>query len=282
MGPEVQIKSVVEAGLWAVLVDRVQLEAALLNLIGNARDAMPEGGELVIRLANHVAGPDDGAGAIPLVPGRYVEIAVIDSGAGMPPEVVKRAFEPFFTTKGVGRGTGLGLSMVHGFARQSGGDARIVSTPGTGTVVCLYLPAADRPADVVAENEAVAAAADRPGQRILVVDDEPEVLALVNDLLGTLGYLVDGAESGGEALERLRQPVTYDLLLTDVRMKGGISGPQLAVQAKTARPDLKILFMSGYDDAAGTSGGIPKGANMLHKPFRNDDLAQSVVRALHG
>lgn len=279
-GATVQIKPVIVAGLWRVHVDRVQLEAALLHLIGNALDAMPDGGELVIRVANHTAEAADDIDATRLVPGRYVEIAVVDSGAGMPPEIVKRAFDPFFTTKGVGQGTGLGLSMVHGFVRQSGGDAQIISTPGSGTVVCLYLPATDRPAEVTEKSDVAVAQASRPGQRVLVVDDEPEVLTLVKELLTALGYHVDGAGSGGEALERLRRPVTYDLLLTDVRMKGGISGPQLAAQARISRPELRVLFMSGYDDAAGTASGIPQGASLLHKPFRNDDLAQGVVRAL--
>jgi PAS domain S-box-containing protein len=280
VGPEIHMKAVIPAGLWGALVDRVQLEAALLNLIGNARDAMPNGGELVIRAANHTVTGNASIAAPRLAPGRYVEIVVIDGGSGMPPEVVQRAFEPFFTTKGVGRGTGLGLSMVHGFIRQSGGDVRIMSQPGVGTTVCLYLPATDRPTVEAAEPAEPAVGHGRQGQRILVVDDEPEVLALVKDLLVGLGYSVDGAGSGREALERLRQPVAYDLLLTDVRMKGGMSGPQLAAQAKIVHPDLRILFMSGYDDAVGAQGGVPKGADMLLKPFRNHDLQQGVVRAL--
>jgi len=280
VGPEIQIKPVLADGLWRALVDRVQLEAALLNLIGNARDAMPGGGQLIIRTANYEAKTEAPEAAARLQVGRYVELAVIDSGTGMTPEVVQRAFEPFFTTKGVGRGTGLGLSMVHGFVQQSGGDVRITSRPGYGTTICLYLPATELTAVADATPGELAKSWAHSGRRILVVDDEPEVLALVKELLVGLGYLVEIAATGAEALEQLRRPDACDLLLTDVRMKGGMSGPQLAAQAKAVRADLRVLFMTGYDDVAGREGGVPKGANLLLKPFRNSDLATSVARAL--
>lgn len=285
VGAEIEVAAEIEDRLRRALVDPGQLEAALLNLIGNARDAMPDGGRIVIRLTNnvHVEGAD--VAHLTLPAGHYVRIAVEDTGAGMPPEVLERAFEPFFTTKDVGRGTGLGLSMVHGFAHQSGGDVAIESELGKGTTISLFLPATDQPAAALdrGAEDGPPAPGEAAGEavRILVVDDDLDMLTVARDLLAMLGYTVEAVSSGAEALERLRQGGIYDLLLTDVRMKGGMSGPQLAREAKQVAPALKLLFMSGYEDAAGPIGSIPAGAILLRKPFRHEDLVRGIRAALN-
>jgi len=263
------------------LVDPGKLEAALMNLVGNAKDAMPDGGTLFVRAVNYDHQEEADAAHLTLAPGPYVQVRIEDSGTGMPPEVMERAFEPFFTTKDLGRGTGLGLSMVHGFAHQSGGAVAIDSTVGNGTTVTLYLPATDRPALVqrVGADPGPQAAGD--AIRILLVDDDPDMLTVARELLAALGYAVEAAASGAEALDRLRGGSNYDLILTDVRMKGGMSGPQLAQEVKRLAPGLRILFMSGYEDAGGAAGNIPAGAILLSKPFRNEELVRGIKAALN-
>ncbi len=260
--------------------DPAQMESALLNLAINAGQAMPEGGELTIEIAIETIDRRAAAEMTDVAPGEYVTIAVTDTGVGMAPEVLARAFDPFFTTKPVGEGSGLGLSMVYGFARQSGGFAIIESEPGHGTTVRLYLPrvAAEVP-DPVIEPETEAPRAK--GETILVVEDDPEVLGLAVTMLEGLGYEVLSAPEGAGALEILKATPRIDLVLSDVMLPGGLLGPEVVRRVRQARPDLRVLFMSGYADAeARSSGLLAEEATVLSKPFRRHDLACQLRVAL--
>ncbi|MDP4027064.1 PAS domain-containing protein, partial [Methylobacterium sp. NEAU 140] len=256
VGPAVRIETDPDPDLWPALVDPHQLENALLNLCLNARDAMPEGGRITIVTANRRldeaaarAGDVPAGDAIP--PGAYLSLCVADTGTGMSPEVVARAFDPFFTTKPTGQGTGLGLSMIYGFARQSGGQVRIASTPGRGTRVCLYLPRHDGPAEAAAAVAGPGAAprAER-GETVLVVDDEPTVRMLVTEVLEDLGYTAIEAGDSAAGLRVLHSDVRVDLLVTDVGLPGGMNGRQMADAGRARRPALKVLFITGYADTA--------------------------------
>jgi PAS domain S-box-containing protein len=277
VGPEVELEVVGAAGAWTTLVDPNQLENALLNLCINARDAMPHGGRITIETANKWldgrAGQDRD-----LLPGQYLALCVTDTGTGMTPEVARRAFDPFFTTKPLGMGTGLGLSMVYGFARQSGGQARIYSEPGRGTTMCLYLPrhhGADAVADGAAATAVAAGAAQ--GETVLVVDDEPTVRMLVAEVLNELGYIAVEAEDGAAGLKLLQSEHRIDLLVTDVGLPGGINGRQLADAARTTRPGLKVLFITGYaENAVVGNGHLAHGMHVLTKPFGMEDLAERI------
>jgi len=281
LGQSIRIGTVLANRLKPVRADPGQLQNALLNLALNGRDAMPEGGELVVETANAELDEADVAGA-ELAPGRYVAIAVTDSGGGMTPEIKAKAIEPFFTTKGSGAGTGLGLSMVYGFARQSGGGLRIESEPGHGTTVTVYLPQADegRPPHPAPSRPAREVRGE--GQAILVVEDDPRVRLVTARRLRELGYAVAEAEGGREALDLLDRQA-FDLLLTDVLMPGGLSGPELARQARRRRPRLSVLFASGYADPDAMRAAMAEfDAELLRKPHRKGDLAAAVVRALGG
>jgi PAS domain S-box-containing protein len=282
MGPAVEIEVVGAAGLWAALVDPNQLEGALLNLCINARDAMPESGRLTIETANKWL--DERAGRErDLPPGQYLSLCVTDTGTGMAPEVARRAFDPFFTTKPLGLGTGLGLSMIHGFARQSGGQVRIHSEVGRGTTVCLYLPR-HHGQEGGPESPAGLGEAPRAGQgeTVLVVDDEPTVRALVAEALGDLGYAALEAGDGPAGLRVLRSGARVDLLVTDVGLPGGMNGRQLADAGRALRPGLRVLFITGYaENAAVGNGHLEPGMHVLTKPFAVEALA-SRVRAIIG
>ncbi len=260
--------------------DPAQMENALLNLAINAGQAMPVGGELTIEIAVEKIDRRAAAEMTNVAPGDYVTIAVTDTGVGMAPEVLARSFEPFFTTKPVGEGSGLGLSMVYGFARQSGGFALIESEPGRGTTVRLYLPRveAEAPdAEIEPETETPRA----KGETILVVEDDPEVLDLAVATLESLGYEVLAASEGAGALEILEATPRIDLVLSDVMLPGGLLGPEVVRRARQVRPDLRVLFMSGYADAeARSSGLLAEGATVLSKPFRRHDLACQLRVAL--
>jgi CheY-like chemotaxis protein len=277
VGPAITVEVVAAAGLWTTLVDQNQLENALLNLCINARDAMPDGGRLTIETANRWL--DARAGRerdIP--PGQYLSLCVSDTGTGMTAEVKARAFDPFFTTKPIGEGTGLGLSMIYGFARQSGGQARIYSEPGQGTMVCLYLP---RYAGVDEPGEAPQHAAELPradqGETVLVVDDEPIVRMLITDVLEELGYVAIDAPDGIAGLKVLESDRPIDLLITDVGLPGGMNGRQLADAGLALRPDLKVLFITGYaENAAVGSGQLKPGMHVMTKPFEIDALASRI------
>ncbi len=275
-GPAIRLAVVAAPDIWPTLVDANQLENALLNLCINARDAMPHGGQLTIETANRVL--DERGGRMrDLAAGSYVSLCVTDTGTGMPPEIIARAFDPFFTTKPLGQGTGLGLSMVYGFVRQSGGQVRIHSQPGDGTTVCLYLP---RHGAAAVTEEAQAAggvllAGD--GETVLVVDDEPTVRMLVTEILGDLGYATIEAEDGAAGLEVLRSARRIDLLVTDVGLPGGMNGRQVADAGRALRHGLRVLFITGYAEKAALGGSqLEPGMQVLTKPFAIEELTRRI------
>ena len=283
VGPGIAVETVAAGGLWNTLVDASQLESALLNLCINGRDAMPNGGKLTIETGNKWL--DGRAAAERELPvGQYVTLCVSDNGTGMPPDVVARAFDPFFTTKPIGQGTGLGLSMIYGFARQSGGQVRIYSEVGQGTMVCLYLPRhhgvaeeADIPADL---SDAPRAGRD---ETVLVVDDEPTVRMLVTEVLEDLGYTAIEAADGFAALKVLRSNARIDLLVTDVGLPGGMNGRQVADVGRDVRPNLKVLFITGFaENAVLNHGHLEPGMHLLTKPFAMEALASRIKELIAG
>ena len=277
MGPPITVEVVMAGGLWTTLIDPGQLESALLNLCINARDAMPDSGRLTIETANKWLDPR-AAHERELSPGQFVALCVSDNGSGMTPEVIRRAFDPFYTTKPIGMGTGLGLSMVYGFTRQSGGQTRIYSEPGQGTMICLYLPrhfGKDDYVDLPSELPSVPLA--KQSGTVLVVDDEPTVRMLVIDVLHDLGYAAIEAADGAGGLEVLRSDKHIDLLVTDVGLPGGINGRQVADAGQALRPGLKVLFITGYaENAAVGDGHLDPGMHVLTKPFAMEALASRI------
>jgi PAS domain S-box-containing protein len=272
IGATVRIETVLTEGLWPALVDPTQIELVLLNLAINARDAMPAGGRLTIRTANVSRSemPPD------LRPGDYVLISVADSGEGMTEEVLSKAVEPFFTTKEIGKGSGLGLSMVHGVATQSGGGLRIDSRVGRGTTVNVYLPRARRPSAIARERE-TSSATVHEGATILVVDDDPDVREVAVSSLESCGYRLLAAENGLAALDVLAGDERVDLLLVDMAMPG-MNGVEVIRRARERRPGLRALLVSGYADIAAFSPA--EGDLVLQKPYRLARLADSVAEAL--
>ena len=278
VGPEIALEVVAAGGLWSTLIDSSQLENALLNLCINARDAMPGGGRITIETANRWL-DEHGAGERDLEPGQYISLCVTDTGIGMTPDVIERAFDPFFTTKPIGQGTGLGLSMVYGFVRQSGGQVRIYSEVGQGTTMCLYLPRhygkdADKPSALASKG------AERPrtSHTILVVDDEPSIRMLLTDALEEIGFSVIEAHDGPTGLRTLQSNATIDLLITDVGLPGGMNGRQLVDAARLTRPDLKVLFITGYaENAIIGNGQLAPGMQVLTKPFVVETLASRAL-----
>jgi PAS domain S-box-containing protein len=279
LGENIELDVLHAADLAQVSVDPAQFESALLNLCINARDAMPKGGKLMIETSNVVLDQHYADQRADVVPGAYVRIAVSDTGTGMSAADVARAFDPFFTTKPRGKGSGLGLSMVYGFTKQSGGHVAIYSELGHGTVVTLYLRQAQGKAEVIRELEQEATASQ--GERILMVEDDDLVRTHALRLLESLGYSVTAARNGPEALEMLRNDVPCDLLFTDVIMPGGMTGPQLAAAARALRPRLPVLYTSGYtENAIVHHGRVDPGVNLLHKPYRRPELAAKIRAAL--
>ena len=281
VGPGVTVETVLGIGLWPTLCDPNQLENAILNLCINARDAMPNGGRLTIETANSWI-DERGARERDMEPGQYVAICVTDTGTGMPPEVLARAFDPFFTTKPTGQGTGLGLSMIYGFTRQSSGQVRIYSEVGAGTTVRLYLP---RHRGEAHEGELQAKPADapppEPQKTVLVVDDEPSVRMLVTEVLEELGYTAIEVADGVSGLKVLQSDVRIDLLITDVGLPGGINGRQLADAARQSRPELPVLFITGYaENAVLGSGRLESGMHVVAKPFAMQVLASRIEAVL--
>jgi signal transduction histidine kinase len=278
LGPQIHVEPLIAAGgLWTTRVDPGQMENALLNLCINARDAMPHGGKLTIETGNTWF-DERMASERGLKPGQYVKLCVSDTGTGMSAEVMSRAFDPFFTTKPIGMGTGLGLSMVHGFMKQSGGHVRIYSEVGKGTMVCLYLPRdfADAPEAEKPRIAETPARADHD-EVILVVDDEPTVRMLVIDVLSELGFGSAEAQDGAEGLAILQSTKRVDLLITDVGLPGGLNGRQMADAARVVRPMLKVLFITGYaENAVLSHGHLAHGMHILTKPFAMDDLARRI------
>jgi len=276
-GPSIDVQHVGAAGLWPTLVDPSQLENALLNLCINARDAMPHGGKITIETANRWV-DREGSKHIEVPEGQYLSLCVSDNGTGMPADVIAKAFDPFFTTKPLGEGTGLGLSMIYGFAKQSGGQVRIYSEVGDGTMVCIYLPRHLGMADVD-ERAAHAPAAPlaEAGETVLIVDDEPTVRMLVTDVLQDLGYTAIEATEGAGGLRVLQSDVRIDLLISDVGLPGGMNGRQMVDAARVTRPDLKVLFITGFaENALLNNGQLEPGMSVLTKPFAIDTLAARI------
>jgi len=281
MGPGVEIEIVGASGLWPTLIDPNQLENAVLNLCINARDAMPDGGKLTIETANRWM-DERTASTQDLPVGQYVSLCVTDTGTGMAPEVIAKAFEPFFTTKPTGEGTGLGLSMIYGFARQSGGQVRIYSEVGQGTTMCLYLPRHNE-ADVEEEDIPLGPAIEPSGEGevVLVIDDEPTIRMLVAEVLAESGYAVIEAPDGPTGLRILESNTKIDLLITDVGLPGGLNGRQVADAARVTRPELKVLFITGYaENAIIRRGRLENGMFVLTKPFQMEVLADRIRKII--
>ncbi|MGD0189481.1 MAG: ATP-binding protein [Rhizomicrobium sp.] len=282
LGEPISIETILAAGAWAILVDPNQLESAVLNLAVNARDAMKDGGKLTIETANayldeqYIRTQDD------LAPGQYVVISVTDTGVGMSKETAVQAFEPFFTTKEAGKGTGLGLSQVYGFTKQSGGNVKIYSEPGHGTTVKLYLPRYISDEDELADSpfhQSISSSAN--GETILVVEDEEGVRSASVEMLQELGYAVLEATDGPTALRILERSPEVTLLFTDVVLPNGLNGRQLADAARSLRPELKVLYTTGYArNAIVHHGRLDPGVDLISKPFSYAALAAKVSEIL--
>jgi PAS domain S-box-containing protein len=274
--PSIEIDVVGAVGLWLTKVDAAQLESALLNLVINARDAMPDGGRITIETANKWI-DERAAKERDLSPGQYISICVTDTGTGMSPDVVARAFDPFYTTKPLGQGTGLGLSMIHGFVRQSGGQVRVYSEVGQGTTMCLYLPRFVGELEADAGSLPDGAIEQGQGETVLVIDDEDAVRMLIADVLGEAGYRVLEAADGPAGMKILQSDARIDLLITDVGLPGGFNGRQVADAARQTRPALKVLFVTGYaENAVVGNGHLDPGMRVITKPFPMVSLAQRV------
>jgi PAS domain S-box-containing protein len=281
VGPLVEIEVVSAAELWTCRLDAAQLENAVLNLCINARDAMaPNGGRLTIETANERL-EQRAAAELNLSPGQYVSIAVTDTGCGMPPEIINQVFDPFFTTKPMGQGTGLGLSMVYGFIRQSGGQVRVVSQVGSGTTLHLYVPryVGQTYAD---ESSPLVAVAPGAGETVLVIDDEATIRMVASEVLRESGYEVLEAQDGLSGLKILQSEIPIDLLVTDVGLPGGMNGRQVADAARSIRPDLKVLFITGYAESAIVGNGLlDDGMSVITKPFEMATFANKVRELIH-
>ncbi|MCJ2132745.1 response regulator [Methylobacterium sp. J-026] len=275
LGERVRLEVVVAGGLWLTLCDPNQLENAILNLAINARDAMPDGGRLTIETANSFLDDAYVAREIGVRAGQYVCVCVTDTGTGMPPDVVVKAFDPFFTTKPIGQGTGLGLSMIYGFAKQSEGNVKIYSEASEGTSIKLYLPRYYGEFEETGAPRGETPRAEE-GETVLVVEDDDTVRTLVVEVLRELGYATREAPDGLVGLRMLQSDVRIDLLVTDVGLPG-LNGRQLADQARATRPDLKVLFMTGYaENAAFGAGHLEPGMQMITKPFPVEGLATKI------
>jgi PAS domain S-box-containing protein len=277
LGETIAIETVLGAGLWRVEVDPNELEAALLNLAVNARDAMPEGGKLTIETVNTHIDQAYAASHTEVLTGQYVAICISDTGVGMTVATVNQAFEPFFTTKPVGKGTGLGLSQVYGFVKQSGGHVKIYSEVGQGTTVKLYLPRLLTEPVAIESLESTLPAEGSTEETILVVEDDDDVRANSVESLREIGYRVIEAHDGPSALRLLERQMRVDLLFSDVVLPGGLTGAQVSAQARAMRPDLKVLFTTGYArNAIIHHGRLDKGVHLITKPFTLNDLAAKV------
>ncbi|MCV4265689.1 GAF domain-containing hybrid sensor histidine kinase/response regulator [Pseudomonas capsici] len=281
VGPGIVVETVGAANLWPAFVDASQLENALLNLCLNARDAMPDGGRITIETANQWM-DRKAAHAHGMSEGQYLCLCVSDTGTGMPPEIMAHVFEPFFTTKPIGQGTGLGLSMIYGFAQQSGGQVRISSKVGEGTTLFIYLPRYN--GEVLPYEHTLGIGqetAKQPGGTVLLVDDDPTVRMLLADVLNELGHTVIEAADSAAGLKLLRSRMHIDLLVTDVGLPGGMNGRQMADAGLQLRPGLKTLFITGYaENAALGNGQLKAGMQVLTKPFAVEALGERVGELL--
>jgi PAS domain S-box-containing protein len=274
LGDHVEIELSRGGGLWLAMVDDIQLESALLNLCLNARDAMPDGGRLTIETANVRLDYDYAEQHGDIEPGQYVMVAVSDTGKGIDPDHLDKVFEPFFTTKEKGKGTGLGLSMIYGFIKQSSGHVKIYSEPGEGTTVRMYLPRAHKGGETL-EMPSTADSGHKGDETILLVEDDELVRNFAEQQIKRLGYRVLVASNGPQAMELLHAHPEIGLLFTDVVMPGGMSGRDLADQALGLRPDLKVLYTSGYtENAIVHHGRLDPDVQLLQKPYRRSDLAR--------
>jgi PAS domain S-box-containing protein len=281
VGPGIRVGTTLLSGLWPSFCDPHQLENAILNLCINARDAMPDGGRLSIETANACI-DEQGARERDMSPGQYIEICVTDTGTGMPPDVVARVFEPFFTTKPVGQGTGLGLSMIYGFVKQSDGQVRITSQLGVGTTVRIYLL---RAVGIAEDNAPEAKPAEptraKAGETVLIVDDEPTVRMLITEVLEGLGYAAIEAADATSGLKVLQSNLRVDLLIADVRLPGSLTGLQMAEAARMDRPELKVLLITGYPLKAATDMRLlVTNTQVLAKPFTLETLASRIEAIL--
>ena len=275
LGEKIEVETQLEPRLWPALTDRNQFESAVLNLAINARDAMPNGGQLTISTLNTKLDLAQ-ATSFGVAPGDYVQIRVRDTGTGMPQSVIEKAFDPFFTTKPIGQGTGLGLSMIFGFAKQVGGHTRIVSAPDEGTTVEIYMPRDTSAVSEAEEDEDVQMTVATGSGTILVVEDEVLVQMLIVDYLNDLGYETIEANDATRALSIIESDQTIDLLLTDVGLPG-MNGRELAERARSARPNLKVLFATGYaEGATSRQGFLAPGMDMVAKPFDLDLFGEKV------
>ena len=282
LGERIDVRYVETAGLWPAMADPAQLESAVLNLALNARDAMPDGGRLTIELSNRVLDEAYARAHDEVAAGDFAMVAVSDTGHGMAPDVVARAFEPFFTTKKDGKGTGLGLAMVFGFVKQSGGHVKVYSEPGEGTTVRLYLPRAVGAPIPLRQRMTEPVDLPRGSATILVVEDEPGVREIAVTILRELGYRVLEASDGDEGLRVFcAEPGGVDLLLTDVVLPGALRGRELSERITALRPEVKVLFMSGYtENSIVHSGRLDDGVQLLGKPFKREQLARKVADVL--
>jgi signal transduction histidine kinase/CheY-like chemotaxis protein/ligand-binding sensor domain-containing protein len=283
LGEDIRIEVAVPDALWLCRADPSQLEQAILNLAINARDAMPAGGRLVVECANLEADRAMADAHPGLEPGQYVCIAVTDTGTGMPEGVAAKAFDPFFTTKEVGRGSGLGLSMVYGFARQSGGYVSIYSEPGQGTTVRTYLPRSVDDAEDIGVDEPAPAGIAGEGRSVLVVEDDPGVRQLLTELLSRMGFQVNSVEDGRQAVQILTDDVDFDLLLSDVVLPGGLTGLAVADHARSLTRPPAILFTSGYTEHQVLQGArLSESEALLEKPFTRATLIEKLQQVLPG
>jgi CheY-like chemotaxis protein len=281
LAAHVEITTNLDNGLWPVKIDPVQLENAILNLAINARDAMPDGGRLVIEASNFVL-EDHFLSVYPdLSAGEYVVISVSDTGTGMPREILARVFEPFFTTKGVGAGSGLGLSMVYGTMKQSGGGVKIYSEPGHGTTVRLFLPRAVNASDVNHPPTTTVTPAAIGTERVLVVEDNEEIRKVAVSILKSLAYSVAEAENAEAALARLQRGEPFDLLFTDIVMPGTMTGIGLAQRVRQLYPHLPVLLTTGFSSKLASEAEIRElGTDIIMKPYRKTDLAKAIRKTL--
>jgi len=282
IGEDIDLATHLDPVLASVQADPGHIEQVIMNLVVNARDAMPNGGKVTVETVNVVLEEDYARSHSAVVPGRYVQLAISDTGEGMTDEIQRRIFEPFFTTKEMGKGTGLGLSIVYGIVKQNGGDIWVYSQPGLGTTFKIYLPA------VVAgrfeeAGKPVVSALERGRETVLLVEDEVSVRKLVRTLLNKQGYTILESKDVHDAIRLTRdRPERIDLLLTDVVMPD-LSGPELAAQLMTIHPEMKVLYMSGYaDNAIVRHGVLPADAPFVQKPFTPESLNSKVREVLDG
>lgn len=281
LGSAIDLSTVLSTDLWMSEADPGQIETAIVNLALNARDAMPDGGKLILETRNAIIDEEYIASEAGLQPGHYVQLAVSDTGHGMPASIRERVFEPFFTTKDVGRGSGLGLSMIYGFAKQSGGHVTIYSEVGKGTTANLYLPRVEGSADLIPDENTPGGLQRASGERILVVEDDPRVRKLTVTRLEALGYDVLQAENGPQALEVMGRADQIDLVFTDLVMPGGMSGYDLCARVRIRFPGVRLLLTSGYaEEVVHAQKLADEHLSVLRKPYRQADLARAIADAL--